>query len=106
MVPPADRHGCDQVLWNLVDRLKDDEVYPFKFEGNSQVLDHIFVNELLRPIAEFDIVHVNVDYPRVDNSVASDHEPLVVRFNFRKLRNLEDKWEDDENGPEECESDS
>jgi hypothetical protein len=26
-----------------------------------------------------DIVHVNVDFPRIDNSVGSDHEPLVLR---------------------------
>jgi predicted extracellular nuclease len=83
--------GCDQVLWNMVNALKDDEVYSYNFEGNSQVLDHIFVSGLLRPIAQYDIVHVNVDYPRVDNSVASDHEPSVVRFNFNNLRDLEDE---------------
>ena len=31
---------------------------------------------------KFDIVHVNVDYERVDASVGSDHEPIVVRFKF------------------------
>jgi len=29
-----------------------------------------------------DIVHVNVDFPRVDNTVGSDHEPLLVVLNF------------------------
>jgi predicted extracellular nuclease len=100
MLPGTD---CDQVLWNMVDSLKEDEVYSFNFEGNSQMLDHVFVSELLRRIARYDIVHVNVDYPRVDDSVASDHEPSVVRLNFNKLKDLKGKWEN-EKGPEECEA--
>jgi endonuclease/exonuclease/phosphatase family metal-dependent hydrolase len=78
--------GCDQVLWNMVNSLTDDEVYSYNFEGNSQVLDHIFVSNLLRPIAQYDIAHVNVDYPRVDDSVASDHEPSLVRLNLRQTQ--------------------
>ena len=72
--------GADRVLTNLVDGVDDDNVYTFNFEGNSQVLDHMFVTDNLLAGAEFDIVHVNVDYPRVDSSVGSDHEPLVGRF--------------------------
>lgn len=33
--------------------------------------------------ADLDIVHVNVDFPRVDDTVGSDHEPLVVRLDLR-----------------------
>lgn len=68
--------GPDRVLDNLIDTLTDDNVYTFNFEGNSQVLDHFFVGEAVD--AELDIVHVNVDYPRVSNAVGSDHEPLVA----------------------------
>ncbi len=72
--------GDERVLFNLVDRLRDDEVYTFNFEGNSQVLDHVLVSRALRRWSWLDIVHVNVDYPRVDDSVGSDHEPLVVQL--------------------------
>jgi predicted extracellular nuclease len=72
--------GADRVLTNLIDGLTDDEVYTFNFEGNSQVLDSFFVTDNLLGTADFDIVHVNVDFPRVDNTVGSDHEPLVARF--------------------------
>jgi predicted extracellular nuclease len=68
--------GPDRVLSNLIDTLTDDNVYTFNFEGNSQVLDHFFVADAVD--AELDIVHVNVDYPRVDDTVGSDHEPLVA----------------------------
>ena len=71
--------GEEQVLYNLVDRLQDDEVYTFNFEGNSQVLDHALVTKFVAQ-PQFDIVHVNVDFPRVDDTVGSDHEPLVLRL--------------------------
>ncbi|MDH3499100.1 MAG: hypothetical protein OEM97_03175 [Acidimicrobiia bacterium] len=74
--------GADRVLSNLIDGLTDDAVYTFNFEGNSQVLDSFFVTDNLLGTAQFDIVHVNVDFPRVDDTVASDHEPLVARFDL------------------------
>ncbi len=74
--------GPDQVLTNLIDGLTDDNVYTFNFEGNSQVLDHMLVTNNLASAAEFDIVHVNVDFPRVSPAFGSDHEPLVGRFDL------------------------
>ncbi|MDJ0704060.1 MAG: endonuclease/exonuclease/phosphatase family protein [Leptolyngbyaceae cyanobacterium MO_188.B28] len=78
----------EQVLTNLVGRaIDDDDAYSFIFDGNSQVLDHMFVTNTLLEEAEFDIVHVNNDFPRDDGRfqfedtvVASDHEPLVAKF--------------------------
>ena len=72
--------GPDKVLTNLIDGLSDDNVYTFIFDGNSQVLDHTLVTDNVLATAEFDIVHVNVDYPRVSSAVGSDHDPLVTRF--------------------------
>lgn len=75
-----------EVLTNLLDvngfRGEDrDDKYTFIFDGNSQMLDHMFVTDsLLDAAPKFDIVHVNVDFPRVDSSVGSDHDPLVARF--------------------------
>ncbi|MEM9730251.1 MAG: endonuclease/exonuclease/phosphatase family protein [Myxococcota bacterium] len=73
--------GWNRVLFNLIRRNFDDNKYSFIFEGNSQVLDHFFVNGRLLWGARLDFVHVNVDFPRLFNSVvASDHEPLVASF--------------------------
>lgn len=73
----------EPIFFNLIDTLTDDNLYTFNFEGNSQVLDHVFVTKNLRKRAVLDIVHVNVDFPRVDNTFGSDHEPLLVRFDFK-----------------------
>ena len=76
--------GADKVLTNLIDGLTDDNVYTFNFEGNSQVLDHMFATRSLLEGASFDIVHVNVDFSRLRlDTVASDHEPLVGLFDLR-----------------------
>jgi predicted extracellular nuclease len=88
--------GSDKVLTNLIDTLTDDNVYTFNFEGNSQVLDHFFVSDLLLDKAELDIVHVNVDFPRVDNTVGSDHEPLVARFKLKGGGKKDDDDKDDD----------
>ncbi len=76
--------GDDQILTNLItDRLVDDEAYTFIFQGNSQVLDHVFVTDGLldRGQAEIDIVHVNNDFA----TFASDHEPVVTRFTLPEV---------------------
>lgn len=76
--------GADNVLVNLVppvgetQGLDRNNIYSFIFEGNSQVLDHIFVTQGLSHGAKLDFVHVNVDFPRVDDTVGSDHEPLIA----------------------------
>ena len=72
------------MLNNLIDTLTDDNVYTFNFEGNSQVLDHFLVTDNLAGSALFDIVHFNVDFPRVDATVGSDHEALVGLFDLNK----------------------
>ncbi len=70
--------GDERVLTNLIDALPGDEAYTFVFQGNSQVLDHIFVTDSLVDGAEIDIVHVNNDFP----AFASDHEPVVASFDL------------------------
>jgi predicted extracellular nuclease len=75
--------GEDKVLTNLIDNLTDDNVYTYIFDGNSQVLDHLFVTDNLFVGAVIDIVHVNVDFPRVNNSFGSDHEPLLAEIEIK-----------------------
>lgn len=68
-----------QVLFNLINKNRDDNKYSYIFEGNSQALDHIFVTEALTEKAQLDYVHVNVDFPRLfTDTIGSDHEPLVA----------------------------
>ena len=74
-------------LTNVIGRVQPERRYTFLFEGNSQVLDHMLLNdgmeELLR---DQDIAHFNIDFPSAfggDPTVtfrASDHDPLVAYF--------------------------
>ncbi|MEO3413396.1 choice-of-anchor I family protein [Roseovarius sp. CAU 1744] len=68
--------GAEKMLTNLIGELPGDEAYTFVFQGNSQVLDHIFVTDGLLGDAEVDIVHLNNDFV----NFASDHEPVVASF--------------------------
>ena len=87
--------GPEPVLFNLVpfrdkgpDRglhLGQEDFYSFIFDGNSQMLDHFFVTRSLLRSTRFDVVHVNVDFPRTFiNTTASDHEPLLASFKLGK----------------------
>ncbi len=68
-------------LVNLVDGMAQEDAYSFNFNGNSQMLDHILVSQALAAAsAELDAVHINADFP--SDSVASDHDPLVARFDL------------------------
>lgn len=71
-------------LTNLVETLPADERYSFIFQGNSQALDHMLTSDGLTDGAEFDIVHTNSEF--ADTSTrASDHDPLLARFNLPQL---------------------
>ncbi|WP_161792440.1 Calx-beta domain-containing protein [Croceibacterium mercuriale] len=60
--------------------LPSEEVYSYLFEGNSQSLDNLLATGGLYANAEVDIVHINAEYADADR--ASDHDPVVARFNF------------------------
>jgi predicted extracellular nuclease len=65
------------VMDDLMDTLPQAQRYSYVFEGNSQVLDHIVVSNILfaNPF-EFDPVHVNAEF----HDQISDHDPSVARF--------------------------
>ncbi|WP_424094491.1 hypothetical protein [Moorena producens] len=65
------------VLTNLTDTLDPLDAYSFIFNGNSQALDHAFVSDSLVNVADYDIVHVNVDFADTPER-ASDHDPVIV----------------------------
>ncbi len=70
--------GLQNLLWDL----PSGDRYTFNFRGNSQVLDHILVNDSLleRARARLDIVHINSNWEPAGSS--SDHDPLVVELDF------------------------
>lgn len=69
----------DLMLHLLVETLPLNERYSYVFDGNSQRLDHIVLSRDLFASSEYDIVHVNSEFP----DQASDHEPEVVRLDLR-----------------------
>ena len=75
--------GPDGILTNLLSRERPSERYTYIYNGNSQVLDHIFVTAGLRRGAQVDIVHVNVDFPDSDGVEASDHEPVLAAIEMQ-----------------------
>ena len=78
-------------LVNLLGKASEGDRYTYIFEGNAQALDHCFVSPELHERAEYDIVHVNTEFFRgvelsPDGPVASDHEPILARFQFKVRR--------------------
>lgn len=72
--------GSPPILVNLLSRVEEPRRYSYIFEGNSQLLDHIFVTPGLARIAEIDVVHLNADFSA--EHPASDHDPVVARFRW------------------------
>lgn len=67
-------------LTNLETTLPVSDVYSFIFNGNSQALDHILVNNDLVSASTANYVHVNLDIPA--SQAASDHDPVLVYVNL------------------------
>lgn len=95
-----DREPSDQLapiyergFHNLHDTIIEEapaNTYSFIFQGISQILDHIFVDDTTLDelvIARF--IHVNTDFPAGSPGFepgrgASDHDPLYARFLFEE----------------------
>jgi predicted extracellular nuclease len=72
--------GSDHILTNLVIKAPAGDRYSYNFQGNSQLIDHIFVTANLLDRAELEEVHINVDFPTIGTAEASDHDPVVARL--------------------------
>ncbi|OMF32231.1 hypothetical protein BK133_14500 [Paenibacillus sp. FSL H8-0548] len=68
-------------LTNLVDTLPVAERYSYIYDGNSQTLDHILVDNAAGVNAEIDVVHVNADFSTQQGRV-SDHDPLLAQLDL------------------------
>lgn len=68
-------------LTNLIETLPLGERYSYIYEGNSQTLDHMLVNNRLTSRSKLDIVHINADFQEEEGRV-SDHDPLLTQIDF------------------------
>jgi predicted extracellular nuclease len=82
--------GGGEPLTNLVNMEKEQERWTFLFDGNSQVLDHMLVNDaLLTELVGTDILHFNAAFPNSLGSDptttlrASDHDAVEGRFRLK-----------------------
>ena len=71
---------------NVFDSLESEERYTYVYQGNSQVLDHILINESLEALlVSVNVLHSNADFPlpfSTDDSIIhkSDHDPVIAVF--------------------------
>jgi len=76
----------DSGLINLFDWLEPEDRYSYVYQGSSQVLDHILVNEDLEAyLVRVDVLHSNSDFPLPlsdDEGFIheSDHDPVIGTF--------------------------
>lgn len=71
------------IMKNLVNKVPVNDRYSYVFQGNSQVLDHVFVTNNMFDTAEIDMLHVNADYTDMAGR-ASDHDPVLVQVALEK----------------------
>ena len=80
--PIAILDGSSDIV-NLFYDLPADERWSYVFSGESEVLDHIYLTQNLRPATpgwsnDFQAIHGNADFP--SNERASDHDPVRAIF--------------------------
>ena len=68
-------------LTDLVTTLPANEQYSYVYNGNAEVLDHIFASSNLTAKAAFDSVHVNPEFA-FTSATASDHDPQLVALDL------------------------
>lgn len=70
-----------------VTELSEAERYTYAFDGRSQAIDHVLVDQQLSAIASYDVVHINTGYNSQGgvNPALSDHDPAQAQFDFRSF---------------------
>lgn len=71
---------ADGPLHNPMTDLPVEERYNYVFDGNSQALDHILVNQALAGRVEYDIARINSEF----SDQVSDHDPQVLWLDTRR----------------------
>ncbi|KNF09759.1 putative extracellular nuclease [Gottschalkia purinilytica] len=68
---------------NTIENLPVSERFNYMYKGNSQVLDHILVDNKAADKTKVDIVNINSEYTQAGGRV-SDHDPIVVELKMEK----------------------
>lgn len=70
-----------------VTELTEAERYTYMFDGRSQAIDHVIVDQQLGAVASYDVVHINTGYNNRGgtNPALSDHDPALAQFDFRNF---------------------
>jgi len=64
---------------DLINTLPEGDRYTYTYDGNGQVLDHIFISpSLMDKLTYFKPVHFNSEFPVVRRT--GDHDPVYARF--------------------------
>lgn len=73
-----------------VTKLSEAERYTYAFDGRSQAIDHVLVDQQLGGVATYDVVHINTGYNNRGgtNPALSDHDPAMAQFDFRNFGEL------------------
>lgn len=82
------RVGGERFTNLTVSELPEAERFTYDFDGRSQAIDHIVVDESLAAVASYDVVHINTGYNDRNGAVnpsLSDHDPVVGQFDFREF---------------------
>ncbi|PRY46116.1 endonuclease/exonuclease/phosphatase family protein [Umezawaea tangerina] len=72
--PAVQKLTAGGAVVDLIGTLPPAERYSYVFEGNAQVLDHIFLSKNVKRFG-YDVVHINAEFA----DQASDHDPQVVK---------------------------
>ncbi|MFD6953196.1 endonuclease [Nocardiopsis sp. TSRI0078] len=70
----------DGPLYNPMTDLPEEERYNYVYDGNSQALDHILVNQALAGRADYGIARLNSEF----HDQVSDHDPQVLWLDTRR----------------------
>ena len=69
------------ILTNLVKLHDEEDRFSYFYNGNSQTLDHILVNNEALDSTVFDMVHINSMFME-EHGRASDHDPVIAQIDF------------------------
>ena len=72
--PAVQKLTAGGAVVDLIGTLPPLERYSYVFEGNAQVLDHIFISKNIKRY-DYDVVHINAEFA----DQASDHDPQIVK---------------------------
>lgn len=70
----------DGPLYNPMEDLPAGERHNYVFDGNSQALDHILINEALAGRVDYEVVRINSEF----HDQVSDHDPQVLWLDTRR----------------------